>query len=167
MEKPLVYHGLSMSIQNKAGTNGDFLLVSKQRLKTTPTFALEKQTHLERKQTRFILTLPVAGAVVHVHVSDIRPLPLHSDIRSRIKLIQPSDSFQLKIVDCALCVVSYFTQDTLCLSHVVVMVTLALLTYPYISPQHVNNSTIVTIGITIGIISTPVLSFFQRSAARL
>ena len=27
------------------------------------TFALEKQMHLERKQTRFILTLPVAGAV--------------------------------------------------------------------------------------------------------
>ena len=46
------------------GTNGDFLLVSKQRLKTMPTFALEKQTRLERKQTRFILTLPVAGAVV-------------------------------------------------------------------------------------------------------
>ena len=45
------------------GTNGDFLLVSKQRLKTTPTFALEKQMRLERKQTRFILTLPVAGAV--------------------------------------------------------------------------------------------------------
>ena len=45
------------------GTNGDFLLVSKQRLKTTPTFALEKQTRLERKQTRFILMLPVAGAV--------------------------------------------------------------------------------------------------------
>ena len=58
MEKPLVYHGLSMSIQNKALT-----VVSKQRLKTTPTFALEKQTRLERKQTRFILTLPVAGAV--------------------------------------------------------------------------------------------------------
>ena len=62
MEKPLVYHGLSMSIQNKALTV-TFLLVSKQRLKTTPTFALEKQTRLERKQTRFILTLPVAGAV--------------------------------------------------------------------------------------------------------
>ena len=45
------------------GTNGDFLLVSKLRLKTMPTFALEKQTRLERKQTRFILTLPVAGAV--------------------------------------------------------------------------------------------------------
>ena len=58
MEKPLVYHGLSMSIQNKALT-----VVSKQRLKTTPTFALEKQTRLERKQTHFILTLPVAGAV--------------------------------------------------------------------------------------------------------
>ena len=28
------------------------------------TFALEKQTHLERKQMRFILTLPVAGAVL-------------------------------------------------------------------------------------------------------
>ena len=28
-----------------------------------PTFALEKQTRLERKQTRFILTLPVAGAI--------------------------------------------------------------------------------------------------------
>ena len=27
------------------------------------TFALEKQTRLQRKQTRFILTLPVAGAV--------------------------------------------------------------------------------------------------------
>ena len=47
----------------KQGTNGDFLLVSKLRLKTTPTFALEKQTRLMRKQTRFILTLPVAGAV--------------------------------------------------------------------------------------------------------
>ena len=45
------------------GTNGDFLLVSKLRLKTTPTFALEKQTRLMRKQTCFILTLPVAGAV--------------------------------------------------------------------------------------------------------
>ena len=47
------------------GTNGDFLLVSKLRLKTTPTFALEKQTRLVQKQTRFILTLPVAGAVSH------------------------------------------------------------------------------------------------------
>ena len=47
-----------MSIQNKALT-----VVSKLRLKTTPTFALEKQTRLVRKQTRFILTLPVAGAV--------------------------------------------------------------------------------------------------------
>ena len=47
----------------KQGTNGDFLLVSKLRLKTMPTFALEKQTRLVRKQTRFILTLPVAGAV--------------------------------------------------------------------------------------------------------
>ena len=47
----------------REGTNGDFLLVSKQRLKTMPMFALEKQTRLERKQTRFILTLPVAGAV--------------------------------------------------------------------------------------------------------
>ena len=28
-----------------------------------PTFALEKQMRLERKQTRFILMLPVAGAV--------------------------------------------------------------------------------------------------------
>ena len=46
------------------GTNGDFLLVSKQRLKTTPTFALEKQTRLVRKQMCFILTLPVAGAVI-------------------------------------------------------------------------------------------------------
>ena len=53
------------------GTNGDFLLVSKQRLKTTPTFALEKQTRLERKQTRFILTLPVAGAVVVLMVAVI------------------------------------------------------------------------------------------------
>ena len=50
-----------MSIQNKALTVT--LLVSKLRLKTTPTFALEKQTRLVRKQTRFILTLPVAGAV--------------------------------------------------------------------------------------------------------
>ena len=46
------------------GTNSDFLLVSKPRLTTTPTFALEKQTRLVRKQTRFILTLPVAGAVI-------------------------------------------------------------------------------------------------------
>ena len=45
------------------GTNGDFLLVSKLRLKTTPTFALEKKTCLVQKQMRFILTLPVAGAV--------------------------------------------------------------------------------------------------------
>ena len=45
------------------GTNSDFLLVSKLRLKTTPTFALEKQTCLEWKQTHFILTLPVASAV--------------------------------------------------------------------------------------------------------
>ena len=52
-----------MSIQNKALSNGDFLLVSKLRLKTTPICALEKQTHLVRKQTRFILMLPVAGAV--------------------------------------------------------------------------------------------------------
>ena len=42
------------------GTNSDFLLVSKL---TTPMFALEKQTRLEWKQTRFILMLPVAGAV--------------------------------------------------------------------------------------------------------
>ena len=62
MEKPLVYHGLSMSIQNKALMVTSFLLVS--RLKTTPIFALEKQTRLEWKQTHFILTLPVAGAVV-------------------------------------------------------------------------------------------------------
>ena len=45
------------------GTNSDFLLVSKLRLKTTPTFALEKQTCLVWKQMRFILMLPVAGAV--------------------------------------------------------------------------------------------------------
>ena len=45
------------------GTNGDFLLVSKLRLKTMPMFPLERQTRLMRKQTRFILTLPVAGAV--------------------------------------------------------------------------------------------------------
>ena len=48
------------------GTNGDFLLVSKPslgRLKTTPMFALEKHTHLQRKQTCFTLMLPVAGAV--------------------------------------------------------------------------------------------------------
>ena len=45
------------------GTNGDFLLVSKLRLKTMPIFALEKQTRLEQKQTRFILMLPVTGAV--------------------------------------------------------------------------------------------------------
>ena len=32
------------------------------------TFALEKQMHLERKQTHFILTLPVAGAVCTLHV---------------------------------------------------------------------------------------------------
>ena len=31
-------------------------------------FALEKQTHLERKQTRFILTLPVAGAVYAYYI---------------------------------------------------------------------------------------------------
>ena len=62
MEKPLVYHGLSTSIQNKALTVTFFWFLN--RLKTTPTFALEKQTRLERKQTRFILTLPVAGAVV-------------------------------------------------------------------------------------------------------
>ena len=42
------------------GTNGDFLLVSKLRLKTTPMFALEL---LVWKQMCFILTLPVAGAV--------------------------------------------------------------------------------------------------------
>ena len=47
------------------GTNSDFLLVSKLRLKTTPTFALEKQTRLVRKQTCFILTLPVAGTVCY------------------------------------------------------------------------------------------------------
>ena len=45
------------------GTNSDFLLVSKLRLKTTPMFALEKQMRLMQKQMRFILTLPVAGAV--------------------------------------------------------------------------------------------------------
>ena len=59
------------------GTNGDFLLVSKQRLKTTPTFALEKQTRLERKQTRFILTLPVAGAVCSMSISG-QELTLHN-----------------------------------------------------------------------------------------
>ena len=53
-----------MSIQNKALTVTFFWFSSKQRLKTTPTFALEKQTRLVRKQTRFILTLPVAGAVL-------------------------------------------------------------------------------------------------------
>ena len=54
-----------MSIQNKALTVTFFwfLQMSKLRLKTTPTFALEKQTCLVWKQTRFILTLPVAGAV--------------------------------------------------------------------------------------------------------
>ena len=55
-----------MSEQGTNESNGDFLLVSKLRLKTTPTFALEKQTRLVRKQTRFILTLPVAGAVCSV-----------------------------------------------------------------------------------------------------
>ena len=45
------------------GTNSDFLLVSKLRLKTTPTFALEKQTRLVWKQMHFILMLPVASAV--------------------------------------------------------------------------------------------------------
>ena len=30
-----------------------------------PTFVLEKQTRLQWKQTCFILTLPVAGAVMH------------------------------------------------------------------------------------------------------
>ena len=44
------------------GTSNDFLPVSKLRLKTTPMFALEKQTCLE-KQMHFILMLPVAGAV--------------------------------------------------------------------------------------------------------
>ena len=61
MESPLVYHGLSEYTEQ--GTNGDFLLISKLRLKTTPMFALEKQMCLERKQTHFILTLPVASAV--------------------------------------------------------------------------------------------------------
>ena len=41
------------------------MATSKLRLKTMPTFALEKQTHLEQKQTRFILTLPVASAVLY------------------------------------------------------------------------------------------------------
>ena len=49
------------------GTNGDFLLVSKLRLKTMPMFALEKQTHLKRKQMHFILMLPVASAVAYCH----------------------------------------------------------------------------------------------------
>ena len=44
-----------MSIQNKALTVTFFWFLNRD-LKTTPTFALEKQT-------RFILTLPVAGAV--------------------------------------------------------------------------------------------------------
>ena len=67
MEKPLV----TIHEYTEQGTNGDFLLVSKLILKTTPTFALEKQMRLEWKQTRFILTLPVASAVhVHVHVAE-------------------------------------------------------------------------------------------------
>ena len=51
-----------MSIQNKALTVTFFWFLNRD-LKTTPTFALEKQTRLERKQTRFILTLPVAGVM--------------------------------------------------------------------------------------------------------
>ena len=35
------------------------------------TFALEKQTCLQQKQTRFILTLPVAGAVGYGTASGI------------------------------------------------------------------------------------------------
>ena len=65
-----------------------------------------------------------------------------------------------------MCCIVFNTRPTVFVSHVVVMVTLALLTYPYISPQQVNNSTIVTIDITMPI-SIADLSFFQRSAARL
>ena len=57
---------LMQKLKGGRSTNGDFLLVSKPslgRLKTMPTFALEKQMHLQQKQTCFILTLPVAGAV--------------------------------------------------------------------------------------------------------
>ena len=65
-----ITNGKAFSIHEytEQGTNGDFLLVSKLRLKTTPMFALEKQMRLERKQTRFILTLPVAGAVWYITI---------------------------------------------------------------------------------------------------
>ena len=41
-----------------------------------PTFALEKQTCLERNQTHFILMLPVAGAV-HLHNISYRMITLY------------------------------------------------------------------------------------------
>ena len=56
------------------GTNSDFLLVSKLRLKTMPMFALEKQTRLVQKQTHFILMLPVAGAVAAIDCNKIEAL---------------------------------------------------------------------------------------------
>ena len=62
MEKPLVL--FTIHEYTEQGTNGDFLLVSKLRLKTTPTFALEKQTCLERKQMRFILTIDYIHQVI-------------------------------------------------------------------------------------------------------
>ena len=53
-----IINGKAFSIQNKALT-----VTFSGFLKTTPTFALEKQTHLQQKQTCYILMLPVAGAV--------------------------------------------------------------------------------------------------------
>ena len=39
-----------------------------------PTFALEKQTHLQRKEMCFILTLPVAGAVAMGDVNNLNTI---------------------------------------------------------------------------------------------
>ena len=52
-------------------------------------FALEKQTRLQRKQTRFILTLPVASAVqVHVYPHFANS---YIDKRINIMIVTPID----------------------------------------------------------------------------
>ena len=80
---------------------------------------------------------------------------------------QADTAIRLKIIDRVHYVLYHILHKTHCIcitcTKLIVMVTLALLTYPCISPEQVNNSTIVMPHIT----STAVLSFFQRSAARL
>ena len=54
-----ITNGKAFSIQNKALTVTFFWY-------TMPTFTLEKQMRLQQKQTRFILMLPVTGAVYFI-----------------------------------------------------------------------------------------------------